>query len=621
MGYPLINVPIIAPLFIGYEELNNDEKYLCDEEDMKQLFVCVMAVLISFCFFGTLMVTAQGDDQTLVQQYAPILYFEHGETCYPVDVSFHLENSYVYAIGNETPDDMDIEEFDLLEYASDTYYLDNQLGGIDDTGIIDAYQTAMSSLGYTIYGRVYDTGVSMVIQYWMFYAFNSGEQNQHEGDWEMVQVVFSSGEPSQVMYSQHHIGQRASWGQVEKQGDHIKVYVSRGSHANYLRSYSGMVGVASDIVGANGKIWTSDEYNLVLLDTQPWLEFPGRWGWAGTTDEQAIEASILGQSGPFGPKYREDGLMWDNPTGWGTSLLAADNTVFLLEWILYHFILLFIVISAISVAVLCYRIYRRHKTTGLGPRIVSILYIDGTDSKSIGNILCIVGIIVALIALFLPWYVITTDIGVAGYETKGMANMMTIDGINGVQIQIPGLTGPMPMGSIILPFSLFIAIGLVFMILTTIGIAHSKKLGRKYLARGVRLFLPVFFIIIALLMLGMIPFESMVETGSAYVDVGEIFSAISSSPSGGNTLVSIPEVGGEITFQWGFGLGGILLVVAGICMVIAGALEIMTNIELYPSKQPGDADDEPPAVYAKKPSDVDTDSQSTESKSTPPKKP
>ena len=361
----------------------------------------------------------------------------------------------------------------------------------------------------------------------MFYAFNPGTMNQHEGDWEMVQVVLSDGTPTQVMYSQHHSGQKATWDQVEKNGNHIKVYVSRGSHANYLRSYSGVVGIASDIVGENGKRLTSSDYDLVMMESQPWLDFAGRWGWVGATEEDAEASFLLGQAGPPGPMYRENGVMWNDPIGWGNNLMQADNNIFLLELILYNFVTLFIVISIVTICVLLFRIYRRHKKTGLGPRIISMLYIDGLNLKSIGNILCIVGIIIAFISLINPWYTVSTDIGVTGYETDGIVDMLTIDGINGIQIQVPGLTGPMPMGSFMVPFSLLIGISLVFLVIASIGIAHSKKLGKKYLARGARLMVPVLLIIIVIMSLGMIPFESMVNTGDAAVDISEIIGAIS----------------------------------------------------------------------------------------------
>lgn len=551
---------------------------------MKYKIVFIMAVFVSSLLFGSFVENAEAADEDIAQQYAPIFYFEKDETCFPVDVSYHIENSYLYLVGDVNPNETEPTAESISVKMGDGYYLDNQIGSVDDDNIINDYQSKMNTLGYTVYARVIPNGGTTIIQYWMFYAFNKGTQNQHEGDWEMVQVVLTAGTPTHVMYSQHHGGQKATWDQVEKNGDHINVYVSRGSHANYLRSYSGVVGVANDIVGDNGEIITSTNYNLVMLENQPWLDFAGRWGEYGTAEEKAAEASLLGQAGPNGPKFREGQDMWDYPLDWGNSLIQADNNLFLLELILYNFVTIFIILTIVSLIILLFRIYRRHKKTGLGPRIISMLYIDGFNAKSIGNILCIVGIIIAIFSLINPWYEISTDIGISGYETHGMANMMTIDGINGIQIQVPGLTGPIPMGSIMIPFSLLIALGLVFLIIASIGIAHSKKLGQKYMFRGVKLLVPVVLIVIIIMALGAIPFESFADTGDASVDIGEVIGAISSSPSGGQKIVSIPDIEGQIELQWGFGLGGILLLVSGIILIISGFLEIIANTSFFKSK-------------------------------------
>ena len=543
--------------------------------------VFIVAVFVSSLIFGNFIGPVEAADKDIAQQYAPVFYFEQGETCFPVDVSYHIDNSNLYMV--DGGGEIVFNEANLSEYTTDDFYLDNQKGSIDDKGIINDYKSSKAG-SYTVYAHVVGTGGSTVIQYWMFYAFNPGTMNQHEGDWEMVQVVLSGNTPTQVMYSQHYNGQKAKWAQVEKNGNHVKVYVSSGSHANYLRSYSGVIGIANDIVGDNGKRLTSSDYELVMMESQPWLDFAGRWGWVGATEEDAEVSSLLGQAGPPGPMFREDGAMWDDPIGWGNSLMQADDNIFLLELILYNFITIFIILTIVTLCILLFRIYRRHKKTGLGPRVISMLYIDGLNAKSLGNILCIVGIIIAIFSLVTPWYVISTDIGVSGYETHGMADMMTVDGINGIQIQIPGLTGPMPMGSIKIPFSLLIAISLVFLVIASIGIAHSKKLGKKYLARGARLMVPVLLIIIVIMSLGMIPFESMVDTGGAAVNISEIINAISSSPSGGQQIVTIPEVNEQIKLQWGFGLGGILLLISAVILVISGGLELFANTEFFTSK-------------------------------------
>ncbi len=552
-------------------------------EIMKKRFL-IITICLAFLFICCFSTNIEAADTDIAQKFAPILYFEREEECFPVDVEYHINNSYLYQIDNDQIIDTYPSVEELSNYKTDDYYLDNMLGLVNDNEIINHYKT--KNLDYTVYYRSYPENEEFpeIIQYWMFYAFNKGTMNQHEGDWEMVQVVFTGETPTYVMYSQHYGGQSASWSQVERDGFHIKVYISRGSHANYLRSYSGVLGAANDIVGDNGKILTLGDYDLIKLESQPWLDFGGRWGMYGATQEEAIETSLLGQAGPNGPKYREDGVMWNNPIGWGNGLSPANNNIFLLEIIIYNFVIIFIILTVITLCILLFRVFKRYNRTGLGSRIISILYIDGFNAKSIGNILCIFGIIIAIFSLINPWYVISTDIRISGYETHGIADMMTVDGINGIQIQIPGLTGLIPIGSLMIPFSLLIAIGLVFLIIASMGVTQTKKLGRKYILRGVKLLIPIVIIIIAIMFLDMIPYESMADTEGSIVDIGEVLETISGSPSGGQTVVAVPDVLGQIELNWGFGLGGLLLLIAGFILIISGFFEIYANTELFTAK-------------------------------------
>jgi len=542
----------------------------------------VVPLLISFLFLGVIDGVAQSDEN-IAEQYAPILYFEQGEMCYPVDVSYHIDNSYLYQFTGDEPllIDESPSDLNLSVYVTGDYYLDNVLGTTDDENIIQDYQNKFSTLGYRVYCHIRQSGGTTVVQYWMFYAFNKGELNQHEGDWEMVQIVLSGGTPTDVMYSQHHGGQRATWDQVERDGDHIKVYVARGSHANYLRSYSGKFGVASDIVGANGKILESGDYTLELLESQDWLNFAGRWG-----EFDSYEDVFRGKVGPPGPMYREDGVMWNSPVDWGNGLSQADNNIFLFEWFLYNIVTIFLIVTAVSISLIVFRIYRRHKKHGLGPRIVSMFYIDGFNIKSIGNILCIVGIIIAVFGLFNLWYVVSIDINVEDFETAGTVDMMTIDGIDGVKINLlDPSSGPVQLGSLSIPFSLFIGLGLVFLVLATIGISSSKKLGRKYITRGIKLLIPIIIILAVIMALGTIPFGS-VAGGNVDSTVEEILGSISSAPLGGQKAIPVYESGvsGQISFQWGLGLGGQLLLVAAIILLVAGIMEIIAKTSFFKEK-------------------------------------
>ena len=503
------------------------------------------------------------------EEYSPILYFESEEDYYPVSVDYYISNSILSSttIEGETVPYYDASDSILSDYKS-------KINSNDPSVYPTVYYSVNTSSGNT------------VIQYWMFYVFNPGEHNQHEGDWEMVQVVIPNAGQKWVGYSQHYSGQKATWDLVEEDGSHVKVYVSRGSHANYLRSYSGKLGIASDIVGDNGKVLKPTGYNLVELDSQTWLDFEGLWG-----EIDGIEDLFMGQAGPQGPKYRTDmsgTKMWDGVT-WGSGLMDANGNFFLIEWFLYNFITIIVLISGISLAITFFRIYRRHKKHGLGPRIVSMLYIDGPNLHTIGNILCFVGIIIAIFGLFGTWYTVSADINIDLYPTSGMTEVINLNGMEGMQIFMPSQYGPMPMGSVVFPFAFVVLIGFIFMVLSTIGIPNSSKLGVKYIFKGVRLIVIVLVLIVGLMLIGNLG-DLASQGGGTGSDnfITGLLSEISSNPAGGtySTQDFIPDMSGGISFQWGLGSGAIYLVIAGIILLTSGFIEFFAKKEFFKPKKP-----------------------------------
>ena len=82
----------------------------------------------------------------------------------------------------------------------------------------------------------------LALQYWFFYAFNDFN-NTHEGDWEMIQLVFDAADaadalderPVEVGYSSHEGAEKAAWDDDKLEivgGTHPVVYPAAGSHAN-----------------------------------------------------------------------------------------------------------------------------------------------------------------------------------------------------------------------------------------------------------------------------------------------------------------------------------------------------------------------------------------------------
>ncbi len=545
------------------------------------------------------------DDYSDASKYAPIYYFEKEESLFPVDVNYHIDNSYLYLINSETPQLQTVIPSNLnrqyLENLNnlntgdlENLYLDNIKGTVDNEKVISDYKNRdTSKYPNTVYYRVEDIQGNKVIQYWTFYAFNKGDLNKHEGDWEMVQVVIPTDGEKWASYSQHMTGQRASWDLVEKDGDNIKVYVARGSHANYYRSYSGKLGIASDHCGDNGVIWKQGDYKLVDINdpaNKDWIDFPGRWGEVPSDVDEAITDAIFGQIGPEGPQYIQNGDMWNDPMGWGQSLGAASALFFLLEWFFANFVLIFIIITIITILIMLFFIYRKHKKYGLGPRIVSMLYIDGLNLKSIGNILCFIAIIIAILGLFYPWYGVSYSVkGVNVPEdlvTEGTVDAINIDGLNGIQIIVPGLTGSQPVGAVIIPFSLIIGIGFVLLILASVGLFMSRKLGYKYVKRGIAVLSPVIMIIIIFMLIGSFIPKDIGGTTESGESMSDVVKSITSSPLGGEKSVEVTEsnITGKVDFSWGLRLGGQLLLFGGIIFIIAGMFEIFANTMFFEPK-------------------------------------
>ena len=544
---------------------------------MKKTSKVMIVLVVLLMTFSVVGITANAADY---EDYAPILYFEGEETCFPIEAEYHIDNSVLSTAEFEG---------ELIEYY------DNIHGTVEDNGVIEHYQANKDLYDSVVYYRETIDADATVIQYWFFYAFNKGELNTHEGDWEMVQVVIPTTGTKWVAYSQHYSGQSATWNQVEKEGDHIKVYVSRGSHASFLRSYSGKLGfgMGSDIVGTNGRIMENGDYELRDLTAQDWFTFDGFWGEYGGDEDH-----FLGRAGTPGPDFRDPTEMFDNPVDWGRSLQPASDILFALEWFLYNLVTIYIAISIIILAFIFFKIYRRYKKYGLGPRIVSLFYIDGPNLHTIGNILCIVGIILAILGLFGNWYLVSANVDVGEIGTDEMIDVFSFGG-NGLVINVPTSSGTMPVAALIIPFALFIGIGILFMIFSTIGVPKSGKLGWKYMGRGIRLIVPIILILIVVAAIGSVGLTSPAgDAGDTYIT--QIMSSISGYPMGGE--VSIPvsesEVTGFIEMSWGLGSGALYLIIAAIIMIVGGILEFSARKTFFEPKVPID---KPKPVYEKPP--------------------
>ena len=164
----------------------------------------------------------------------------------------------------------------------------------------------------------------LALQYWFFYAFNDFN-NKHEGDWEMIQLVFDAADasdalraahPTEVGYSSHEGAERASWGDEKLEivdGTHPVVYPAAGSHANkytealYIGS-SADAGVGCDDtrgphVQIRPVVRTIPANPQAAASAFPWITYEGRWG--------ELQQAFF--NGPTGPNLK---TQWTAPLDW-----------------------------------------------------------------------------------------------------------------------------------------------------------------------------------------------------------------------------------------------------------------------------------------------------------------
>jgi hypothetical protein len=535
--------------------------------------------------------------EELASTYAPVLHFTGGEKFYPTSVDYIIGSSTLKqrnSDGSSTLVDSSPTKFNLGSYGGTDLFLNNYLATFE--AIAADYAQHASSAGYFAYVHVTSSGGGQVIQYWLFYAFNNGPLNDHQGDIEVIEVFLDgSGNPSKALYSQHGAGENARWGDVEKVDTHPVVYVAQGSHANYFRSYQGRIGIENDVVGSDGLTIMPSNLNLVMLGEagshpadQGWLDFAGRWGFWGTDEDAA-----LGKAGPLGPAFNQNGVRWSDAEAYLSQTLGVDGTYFLLAWFLANILLLFLIYFAVRAGWKIWGITKLHRKGG-GLRVKRFLK---ERRGMIGLILVFVSIAITIVALFLPWFVISASSESGPLAGAGGVNLLSIDGVNGMRVNMflgsdgDSTSGFRSLFSFGFPFMLFILVGVVLLVLDVIGVKSGKSLGLKLLLGTVVLFLPLILIIVFMAELpSFLPWASgLVPSGTVPSQVETVARSIASSPIYGSSTQTFPVVG-STTVTWGIAIGIYLFIVAAAVRIAGGIIMLKApELQQKPSSPPPSA--------------------------------
>jgi hypothetical protein len=291
--------------------------------------------------------TEPGDAELeLAERYAPIVVVRtqeeacdtDGEPFEPAPVDIVLDNPEILLrqVGNGDPvamlgpgssDLFDLREGWYLDFPGDAL----EPGCIFEQDFHRFYDG--QSLVYAHIATEADRPGFIAVQYWLFWYHNPAK-NDHEGDWEFVQVLFEAdtadealaSTPVGVGYAQHTGGERAGWDDddLEREGDRPVVYAAKGSHASYFGSALYLGRSSREGFGCDNTTGPSRRLDpeVSLLpdevtdrdDPLAWLSFQGRWG--------QREAGFF--NGPTGPYAK---ARWTEPVSWYENLRTSSVVI------------------------------------------------------------------------------------------------------------------------------------------------------------------------------------------------------------------------------------------------------------------------------------------------------
>jgi hypothetical protein len=275
------------------------------------------------------------DEAALAEAYAPVVRLvEQAEECgpgepyLPVDVEVLFDEPTVGLRGPWGDDLVEVgpSAADLSRGLFE-YHLDFPGNALDPGCGYEQWARRISEgTSPTVYAHVAtDPGYpgQLSLQYWLFYVYNDWN-NLHEGDWEMVQLVFEapdarealSRDPTSIGYSQHQGAERAEWGEDKLElvdSRHPIVHPAAGSHANFYEEALFLGSSGEQGVGCDDTSGPTYDIRPVVQTIPsdpdaahaafPWIAFEGRWG----------EFQRSPFNGPRGPNLTS---RWTEPIEW-----------------------------------------------------------------------------------------------------------------------------------------------------------------------------------------------------------------------------------------------------------------------------------------------------------------
>lgn len=274
-------------------------------------------------------------EQALAEKYAPIIIHASDEPNLPANVDWFLSKTTLWFYDdNCTPDlkqrlKIAPKQSELLtfQHSGDcgsrdtifsngtrsikkqrTFFLEDvadefRKGSVDSRDWVTYYHTYLNDIG------------GLTIQYWRFYAYNTGKEvgsiefGFHGGDWEGIHVVLNQDlQPAEVRLLGHtdiKSVQKPSWGGLQWEGTHAIIFSEKGGHASEIAGNEN--GIRQN-TWSSGKVWwpsgkettTGELVNVgeksFPMKNQMFIQYSGIWGSPGT---------FFFSSGYWGPAFNE----------------------------------------------------------------------------------------------------------------------------------------------------------------------------------------------------------------------------------------------------------------------------------------------------------------------------
>ena len=272
-----------------------------------------------------------GDERAIAEKYAPIVRIveqrdvcSYGEPFIPTDIDLLLGEETVALRGPWNVTDL----VEIAPTANDLvnrfeYHLDFPGDALAPGCDYNRWARRLTQGSQpVVYAHVVGESDELALQYWFFYPFNDFN-NTHEGDWEMIQLVFDAvdaraalaTQPVEVGYSSHEGAERATWDddKLDVVGERPVVYPAAGSHANKYSDALWLGSSAEAGVGCDDtrgphreltpRVVTIPSDAAAAETAYPWIAFEGRWG--------ELQRAFF--NGPTGPNLKNQ---WTKPITW-----------------------------------------------------------------------------------------------------------------------------------------------------------------------------------------------------------------------------------------------------------------------------------------------------------------